>query len=34
MTVGSIPTILGAILAIWLAVTAAGGIAATLKTFS
>ena len=33
MTVGSILTILGAILAIWLAVTAAGRIAATLKTF-
>ena len=28
-----IGTILGAILAIWLAVTAAGGIVATLKTF-
>ena len=28
-----IGTILGAILAIWLAVTAAGGIFATLKTF-
>ncbi len=28
-----IGTILGAILAIWFAVTAAGGIAATLKTF-
>jgi hypothetical protein len=29
-----IGTILGAILAIWLAVTAAGGIFATLKTFA
>jgi hypothetical protein len=29
----TIGTILGAILAIWLAVTAAGGIVATLKTF-
>jgi predicted lipid-binding transport protein (Tim44 family) len=28
-----IGTVLGAILAIWLAVTAAGGIAATFKTF-
>jgi hypothetical protein len=28
-----IGTVLGAILAIWLAVTAAGGIFATLKTF-
>jgi hypothetical protein len=28
-----IGTIFGAILAVWLAVTAAGGIAATLKTF-
>jgi hypothetical protein len=28
-----IGTIIGAILAIWLAVTAAGGIVATLKTF-
>ena len=29
-----IGTILGAILAVWLAVTAAGGIFATLKTFA
>ena len=28
-----IGTVLGAILAVWFAVTAAGGIAATLKTF-